>query len=163
MSYRDPTYVIFDGDADKWAYAYMKGWKENDRIDFDFHDAHDLDTMSSRAQGEAYVKSKLKERLKRSSIVVVLIGKNTKNLFRFVRWELDLALEFGLPIVAVNLNKKNRMDSELCPAIIRDVCAVHVPFRMDAIKRALDTWPQEYRTFDARKKAEGNRYYGEYD
>jgi hypothetical protein len=23
MSYRDPAYVIFDGDNDKWAYAFM--------------------------------------------------------------------------------------------------------------------------------------------
>ena len=52
MSYRDPTYVIFDGDKDQWAYQYMRGWQLNDRIDFDFRDAHDLDNMTSRAQGE---------------------------------------------------------------------------------------------------------------
>ena len=33
MSYKDPSYVIFDGDNDKWAYGYMKGWKQNDRVD----------------------------------------------------------------------------------------------------------------------------------
>ena len=32
MSYKDPSYVIFDGDNDKWAYGYMKGWKQNDRV-----------------------------------------------------------------------------------------------------------------------------------
>ncbi|MFZ1895266.1 MAG: hypothetical protein WAU59_14485 [Rhodoplanes sp.] len=42
MSYKDPSYVIFDGDNDKWAYGYMKGLKQNDRVDFDFRDAHDL-------------------------------------------------------------------------------------------------------------------------
>jgi hypothetical protein len=30
MSYRNKTYVIFDGDNDMWAYAYMKGWKANE-------------------------------------------------------------------------------------------------------------------------------------
>jgi hypothetical protein len=25
------AYVIFDGDNDKWAYAYMNGWKANSR------------------------------------------------------------------------------------------------------------------------------------
>jgi len=29
MSYRNKTYVIFDGDNDMWAYSYMKGWKAN--------------------------------------------------------------------------------------------------------------------------------------
>jgi hypothetical protein len=65
MSYKDPTYVIFDGDNDRWAYAYMKGWKQNENVDFAFNDAHDLDNMTSLAQGEYYVKGKLKG--KRSS------------------------------------------------------------------------------------------------
>ena len=30
-----PVYVAFDGDKDKWAYAFMKGWKTNERVDFD--------------------------------------------------------------------------------------------------------------------------------
>jgi hypothetical protein len=42
MSYRDTTYIIFDGDKDYWAYARMKGWKALENIDFDFRDAHDL-------------------------------------------------------------------------------------------------------------------------
>ena len=53
-----PVYVAFDGDNDKWAYGFMKGWKTNDRVDFDFEDAHDLDEMTSRAQNEAYVKAR---------------------------------------------------------------------------------------------------------
>ena len=24
-----PVYVAFDGDKDKWAYAYMKGWNKS--------------------------------------------------------------------------------------------------------------------------------------
>jgi hypothetical protein len=43
------AYVVFDGDNDKWAYAFMKGWKENRSIDFDYQDAHDLDGMTGRA------------------------------------------------------------------------------------------------------------------
>jgi hypothetical protein len=35
MAFRDPTYVIFDGDNDQWAYRYMRGWKANERLDFD--------------------------------------------------------------------------------------------------------------------------------
>lgn len=49
MSYRNKTYVIFDGDNDMWAYAFMKGWKTNDRIDFDFYDAHDIRPLTSKA------------------------------------------------------------------------------------------------------------------
>jgi hypothetical protein len=159
MSYKDPTYVIFDGDNDRWAYAYMKGWKQNENVDFAFNDAHDLDNMTSLAQGEYYVKGKLKERMNRSSAAIVLVGDNTKNLYKFVRWEMELALNLGLPIIVVNLNNKIRKDPDLCPAIIRDACAVHVPFKLTAIKWALDAWPSEYRELSYEAKSQGARYF----
>jgi len=34
MSYRNKTYVIFYGDNDLWAYAYMKGWNESEHMEF---------------------------------------------------------------------------------------------------------------------------------
>ncbi len=49
MSYRDKTYVIFDGDKDMWTYAYMKGWKQRENIDFNFYDAHDIRPLTDRA------------------------------------------------------------------------------------------------------------------
>ena len=157
------AYVIFDGDNDKWAYAYMNGWKANKNIDFDYQDAHDLDNMTSRAQGEQYVKSKLRERMNKSTAVVVLVGEKTKNLYKYVRWELELALELGLPIIVANLNRKNRKDSNLCPAIIRDACAVHIPYTLEALKYAMQYWPSAFRGFDAAKKREGARHWDRFD
>jgi hypothetical protein len=159
MGYKDPTYVIFDGDEDKWAYGFMKGWRQNERVEFDFRDAHDLDTMTSRAQNEEYVKGKLRERMAQSSAVLILVGKKTKNLYKFVRWELDLALELGLPIIVVNLNDKRDIDRNLCPPIIQDACAVHIPFKLAAIRHALDKWPTNFRGLDASEKAKGPRHY----
>jgi hypothetical protein len=159
MGHKDPTYVVFDGDEDKWAYAYMLGWNESDNVDFDFYDAHDLDEMTSRAQGEAYVKKHLRERMKKSSCVVALIGESTKNLYRFVRWELELAQELGKPIVAVNLNGKRSKDDELCPPIIRDGCTMHVAFKAKIIKHALDNWPgQLARLTSEQRKSAGWHY-----
>ncbi|WP_246164424.1 TIR domain-containing protein [Blastochloris sulfoviridis] len=125
------AYIVFDGDTDKWAYAYINGWKANRSIEFNYQDAHDLDNMTARAQGEYYVKSRLRERMKQSDVVIVLIGEKTKNLYKYVRWELELALELGLPIIAANLNKKNGQDPNLCPAIIRDKSSVvHIPYTL---------------------------------
>lgn len=154
-----PVYVAFDGDEDKWAYDFMKGWKTNDRVDFNFEDAHGLDNMTSRAQGETYVKSMLKERMKQSDAFILVVGKKTKDLYKFVRWEIDLAMELGLPIIATNLNQMNGMDADLCPAILRTACAVHVPYKKDAIKHALDKWPAEWRSLNAQDKAKGPRFY----
>lgn len=161
MGHRDPTYVIFDGDKDKWAYAYMKGWKNSERVDFDFADAHDLDNMTSRAQGEAYVKARLKERMRQAKAAVVLVGESTKSLYRFVRWEIDLAKEMNLPIIVVNLNGRRRQDSELVPPILRDECVAHVSFRMKIIKHALDNWPDEYHRLSGADRRGGARHYAD--
>ena len=56
MSYRDTTYVIFDGDNDMWAYAYMKGWNKNPNCDFRFADAHDLEPLTARAENGGTLK-----------------------------------------------------------------------------------------------------------
>ena len=161
MSYLNQTYVIFDADEDAWAYRFMRGWKENERVNFDFRDAHDLDSMTSRAQDEYYVKSNLRRRMEKSAAVLVLIGEKTKNLYRFVRWELELALELDLPIIGVNLNDKRMQDNERCPPIIRDRCVIHIPFKMAAIKYALDAWPGGYRGLSAQEKAKGWRYFND--
>jgi hypothetical protein len=161
MGYKDPTYVIFDGDEDSWAYQFMRGWKANERIDFDFRDAHDLDNMTARAQGESYVKRHLKERMSKSSSVLVLVGEKTKHLRKYVPWEIDLAFELGLPIIVVNLNERRSIDDVRCPAPLKNACAIHIPFKMRAIKETLDTFPAAFRGFNAQTKAEGPRHYND--
>lgn len=139
-----------------WAYAYMKGWKENDNIDFDFYDAHDIKPLTDRAS-EDTVRQRLRERLSSTKQVLVIIGENTKNLYRFVRWEMEIALKLELPIIAVNLNGMRGYDPERCPPILRDKYIVHVPFKRDIIKYALDNFPDEYARRDP--SAGGNRFY----
>jgi hypothetical protein len=153
-----PTYVIFDGDKDRYAYAFMRGWKVSDRVEFDFRDAHDIGTMTSRAQDEAYVKSELRKRMKAASQVVVLVGESTKNLRKFVGWEIDLAVELDLPIIVVNLNNERQMDSERCPVPLRTGYRVHIAYKRAIIKYALDNFPDE---FTARGSKTGPRVYND--
>jgi hypothetical protein len=157
MSYRDTTYVIFDGDNDIWAYGFMRGWDKSEHVDFSFADAHDLKPLTDRAEDEAYIESRLRERFASATQVIVLIGKNTKNLYRFVRWEMEVAQKLDLPIIAVNLNDRRIYDSDLCPPILRDRYVVHVPFKAKIIRHALDHFPGEYRRRGASDG--GNRNY----
>jgi len=152
MSYRNKTYVIFDGDNDMWAYRFMRGWKQSEHIDFDFNDAHDLRPLTDRASEET-VKRSLRARFSSAKQVIVLVGSNTKkNLYRFVRWEIQTAQELDLPIIVVNLNGKPYQDDEFCPPILRGWNAVHVPFKMKIIKHALDHFTGFYPTIPADKK-----------
>lgn len=144
MGYRNKTYVIFDGDNDMWAYARMKGWKALKNIDFDFYDAHDLKPLTRQASNEAYIKQRLLERIKNTKQVIVLVGNSTKNLYKYVRWEIEQCQKLGLPIVVVNLNKRRSIDYTLCPPILKGKNAVHISFRMKIIKYALDYFPNYF-------------------
>lgn len=148
MAYRNKTYVIFDGDNDMWAYAYMKGWKQNRHIDFNFYDAHDIQRMP-RATDEAYVKRNLAERLNNTKQAIVLCGENTRNLYRFVRWEIQTCLSKKIPIVVANLNRKRQYDPLRCPPLLNGAGAIHVAFGARIIKFALDNYaenPTEYKS-----------------
>jgi hypothetical protein len=139
MAYRNRTYICFDADTDMWAYGYMKGWKNNDNIDFNFHDAHDLNNLRDGSNEET-IKRKLRERMKETKLFLVLVGEKTKNLYRFVRWEMDVALEKNIPIVAVYLNESKSKDDTVCPSILKDELVLHIPYKQAAIRWAIDNW-----------------------
>jgi uncharacterized protein YegP (UPF0339 family) len=155
MSYRNKTYVIFSGDEDIWAYRLMKAWHTKKHIDFNFYDAHNLKPLTDRASDET-VKARLRERFANAKQAIVLIGYNTKNLYKFVRWEIEFALDLDLPIIAVNLNGMRTYDPDLCPPILRDKYVIHVSYNARIIKYALDYFPLQYQS---KPRPEGVNWY----
>lgn len=143
MAYRNKTYVAFDGDNDMWAYRYMKGWKQNDNSTFDFYDAHELGQARDTSTEES-IKRSLRARLSNSKVFVILVGESTKNLYKFVRWEIEQAISLNLPIIVVNLNKKRIHDSALCPPILNKHLAVHISYGTRIMQHALENWSSEY-------------------
>jgi hypothetical protein len=149
MAYRNKTYICFDGDTDMHWYRLMVAWKDNDDIDFNFHNAHDLNTARDSSQEES-IKKQLRERFANSKQLIVLIGEKTKLLTKFVKWEMEVALRLDLPIIGVNLNK-SRYKDDRCPPAIRDELAVYVPFGQKIVAHAMDSWP----TFHRQCRTEG--------
>lgn len=143
MSYRNKTYVIFSGDHDIWAYRLMKAWHTTKHIEFNFYDAHELKPLTDRASEET-VKGRLRERFANAKQAIVLVGYNTRNLYKFVRWEIEVALDLDLPIIVVNLNGMRTYDPDLCPPILKDKYVIHVSYNARIIKYALDDFPQRY-------------------
>jgi len=158
VAYRNKTYVIFDADTDILSYRLMQAWKEHDHIDFDFNNAHELNTLLKDSTEET-IKRKLRDRMNNTKQVIVLVGVATKYLFKFVRWEIDLALEMGLPIVVVNLNNKRRHDGDLCPAILKNQTCMNVSFQMKIIRHALDDYVLRFNQGEFEKGMP--RYYSE--
>ena len=143
MPYRNKTYVCFDADNDIHYYRLMLAWKQSDNTDFQFYDAHDLNRLLSISSEET-IKRRLRERLRNTKVFIVLIGQSTRYLYKFVRWEMEKALELSLPIISVNLNGKRQKDKDLCPPIIRDELVVHVSFNARIIQYALENWETGY-------------------
>jgi|SRR5208283_710315 len=156
MPYRNKTYVCFDGDEDMDFYRLMTAWKASDGFSFNFHDAHDLNYARDTSQ-EENIKRQLRERFANSKLFIVLIGKKTKFLTKFVKWEMETALKLGLPIIGVNLNGARQQD-DLCPFAIRNELAVYVPFRAKMIEYAMDHWPSNHNICNSTGKT-GPFYY----
>ena len=125
-------------------YNLMKAWKENDKIAFNFHNAHEINNLRDRS-GEEQVKKKLRERLTNTKVLIVLIGSKTKNLFKYVRWEIEWAIENDVPIIAVNLNNTKILDVNLCPPILKDKLALHISFNQKIMNLALNSWPNNFK------------------
>ena len=78
MSYRNKTYIAFDGDNDMHYYRLMTAWKAHDGNSFNFHNAHDLNQARDTSLEES-IKRQLRERLANSKLFILLIGEKTKN------------------------------------------------------------------------------------
>ena len=156
MPYRNKTYVCFDGDNDIHYYWLMKAWKQSDGLPFSFFDAHDLNTARDTSLTES-IKNQLRIRLLNSKILVVLIGENTRYLYRFVRWEMEQALDLGIPIVGVNLNGIRTQDSTRCPPVIRHELAVYVSFNAAILQHALENWIHSH--YELKSRGESGSYY----
>lgn len=148
MVYRNKTYVCFDGDSDIHYYRLMCAWKQSDGHNFGFYNAHDLNSARDTSTEES-IKRQLRIRLNNSKVFVVLIGKQTRYLYKFVRWEMEQALALDRPIIAVNLNGSRQLDTNRCPPIIRDALAIHVSFNMAIVQYALENWPSEHKIYQS--------------
>lgn len=81
MSYRNKTYVSFDGDTDMHYYRLMQAWTQNDYMNFDFYNAHDLNRARDTSTEES-IKTQLSERLRNTKVFIILVGENTRGFLK---------------------------------------------------------------------------------
>lgn len=151
-TYTNKTYVAFDADNDIRYYRLMQAWKKTDGSSFNFFDAHELNNLMSFSSEET-IKAKLRERLNNTKVFILLVGNSTKSLYKFVRWEIEQALNKEIPIIVVNLNNLRYKDSNLCPAILDNELSLHVSFNKSVIAKAINEWPNLHGEY----KKQGNK------
>lgn len=159
MPYRNKTFVSFDGDTDMHYYRLMQAWKQNDGIEFNFYNAHDINYARDTSK-EASIKAQLAERMRNSCNFVLLVGEKTRYLTKFVHWEIEQAIWRKLPMIVVNLNGLRWMDSNRCPMPAQTALAIHIPFSAVIMQYALDYWPGSEQRYRAEGKG-GPYYYTE--
>ncbi len=151
MAYKNKTYVSFDGDNDIHYYRLMCAWKQKEGIKFNFYNAHDLSSARDTSLEES-IKSQLRMRLLNSKVFAILIGAQTRYLYKFVRWEIEQALSLNLPIIAINLNGLRQQDVNRCPPIIKDTLAIHISFNTAILQYALENWPDSHKRYRSQEK-----------
>lgn len=141
------TFVGFSS-TDIRSYRLMQAWKANEHIDFDFADCQLSSEINS--EDENYIKRKCRERINMAGKYVMLIGEDTRNKYKYVRWEAEVAIEKGCTIIGVNLDGSRQIVEKTCPPIIRDVGAIFVPYSPKVIAYALENY---------KMKESGNYHY----
>lgn len=129
------TFVGFSS-TDINYYRLMLAWKENERIDFNFTNCQLGSEIDS--ENEAYIKRKCRERLDMAGTLAVLIGQDTRSKHKYVRWEMEVALEKQCRIIGINIDKSRRVVDATCPPIIRNIGAMFVPFSPAIVAYALE-------------------------
>ncbi|OSI16673.1 MULTISPECIES: TIR domain-containing protein [Neisseria] len=131
------TFVGFSS-TDIHYYRLMCAWKNNTKFDFNFANCQLNKEINS--ENELYIKRKCRERINMAGTFISLIGQDTKSKHKYVRWELEVALEKGCRIIGVNLDGSRRMNPNTCPKIIQDIGAIFVPFSPKIIAYALENY-----------------------
>lgn len=148
MSYRNKTYVAFASEDIRY-YRLMEAWRENEKIDFSFFDAHDLYVARDTSKPET-IKARLRERLNNAKQVVLLGSAHAKRKggdgSSFLSYEVDGIIRLGLPVVVANLDGDRNIDKALIPKpfLDSDYYTVSVSYQPKIIKFALDNYVQAF-------------------
>ena len=152
MSYRNKTYVAFASE-DITQYRMMEAWRDNENIDFDFFDAHDLYISRDTSRPET-IKRNLRARMKNAKQIVLLGSLHAKRKGgdgeSFLAYEVDVMMEFNLPMVVSNLDGDRTIDRGFIPKPLLDddYYTLSVSFQPAIMKYALDDYAVRFATSD---------------
>lgn len=163
MSYKNKTFISFASEDIKY-YRLMTAWNANKNMDFNFYDAHDLNTARDTSKPET-INRRLRERLSNTKQVILLVGDETREkasrTSSFIHYEVQVIRDLGVPVILVNLNKSRKSQSSKIPVALGDpLYTISVPFNPHIIKYALDKFPATYK--NNQKEIESDRKKGPY-
>lgn len=150
MSYRNKTYVAFASE-NIHLYRLMEAWRDNDNIDFNFYDAHSLFISRDTSKPET-IKRNLRERMSNAKQVILIGTPEAKRKggdgVSFLAHEVQVMMEFNLPVVIANHDGDKTVDKNLIPSPLLDAkyYTMSVALSPAIIKYALDDYAVDFKT-----------------
>jgi hypothetical protein len=148
MSYRNKTYVAFASEGIH-CYRLMEAWRDNEKIDFNFHNAHDLATARDSSLPET-IRGRLRERLNNTKQVVVLGSAKGKSKAgdgkSFFYYEIETVVKLNLLVVIANLDGDRTVDRNFIPKrfLDEDYYTISVSFQPKIIQYALEYYASKF-------------------
>ena len=133
-----PRAFVGFSSTDIGCFRLMKAWKANTKFDFNFADFQIEKAINS--ENEEYIKGLIRKRINMSGTFISLIGADTKSKHKFVRWEMEVALEKGCRIIGINLDGSRTMNPVTCPPIINNIGAIFIPFSPKIVAYTLENY-----------------------
>lgn len=94
------VFLSFDND-DSRLVELFRGQVKNDKLVLEFADYSLKDPINS--QNAEYVKREIREKIRRSSAIICLVGRSTYRS-RWVEWELETGHDMGKCLIGVRLH-----------------------------------------------------------
>jgi hypothetical protein len=150
MSYRNKTYVAFASEDIKY-YWLMTAWRDNEHIDFNFHNAHDLAQARDTSLPDT-IRRSLRLRLANTKQVVALGSAKGKSKAgdgqSFLFYEIETIVRLNLPVVIANLDGDRSIDKNFIPQRFLDegYYTISTSFQPKIIQYALDDYAPAFPT-----------------
>jgi len=106
-------------------------WDKNEEFDFVFE--NDIPKVAIHSAEANQVKSELTEKIKSSTHLLCIVGKDTGNN-DWINWQIQTASVTGRKVIAVRLQAKNKSPASL----LNFGSTFATSFTFDAIKKAVD-------------------------
>lgn len=111
----------------------FRGQAKNDNLDLEFDDFSIKEEINS--ENTPYIKSVIKDKIKRSSLVLCLVGSHTHES-DWVNWEITTGYDLDKCIIGVKLNSD---ENDTLPNSLIIYKAEIVPWKIDEIMLAIKT------------------------
>lgn len=144
-------YVAFDGDNDIEYYNRLKEFKNQNGETYEFFDGYEFYPLLDKVNDDD-LKQQVLQKVSQADIVIVLMGPTTKSMRRYIRWQVEGAINLGKPIIVVNENNIRAVDFDKCPALIKKALTLHISFNEVILECALENWPSMHQGYVAKEK-----------